>query len=156
MELAVLLPALLIVILGTVDFGRLIHAHQILSDLTREAGSLVSRGSSGAQAFAATLTADAPLDLSTHGGVIVSRVRKRDQNDSQPWVFEQEVHGALGEPTSKIGRRGGPATIPGIDRLDEGVTIVCIEMFHRFEPLFAIADFGLDMYPEVLYDAAFF
>jgi hypothetical protein len=36
------------------------------------------------------------------------------------------------------------------------VTLTVVELVHGFEPIFAVEAFGLDIYPEVLYDAAFF
>ena len=33
---------------------------------------------------------------------------------------------------------------------------MAVEIVHPFAPVFGIADFGLDFYPEVLYDAAIF
>jgi hypothetical protein len=155
-ELGILMPLLLVVILATVDFGRLIYTNQMIADLSRESAMLVSRGASSEQAFAATFAADDPLDVSNRGGIIISRVRRRSVDDPQPWIFTQDRAGILYDATSKVGVVGGPAEIPDVDELGLGITIMAVEIMHEFEPVFGHAGLGLDFYPDVIYDAAYF
>lgn len=155
-ELAIVFPLMLIVILATVDMGRLVYTNQMLTDLSREAGMLVSRGATFTQAFDATFTSDSPLDVRADGGVIISRVRRRDVDDSQPWVFTQERAGSLTSYGSKVGAVNGPATIPDVTSLDTGITIMVVEMIHPFDPIFGFAPLGLTFYPDTVYEAAYF
>jgi hypothetical protein len=55
-----------------------------------------------------------------------------------------------------VGLVNGPAHVPNVDALEPGVTVMAVELVHGFEPLFPIDAFGLDFFPEVLYEAAFF
>ncbi len=155
-ELAVLLPLLLLVMLATFDLGRLIYTNQIVSDLTREAAMLVSRGASSQQAFEATFDADAPLDLRANGGIIITRIRRHSIDDPRPWVVAQERAGTLGDYTSHVGVPGQPAVIPQVTELVPGVTIMAVELVHTFEPVFGIGALGADLYPDLVYDAAYF
>lgn len=156
LELGVFLPLLFVVILATVDLGRLVYTNQMMADLSREAAMLVSRGASSDEAFAATFLSDAPLDVESEGGVIISRVRRRNIDDSQPWVFTQDRAGGLEAEESRVGMVGGPADIPDVDALGPGITIMTVEVLHGFTPVFGLEGLGLDFYPEVIYDASYF
>lgn len=155
-ELAIILPLMLIMMLASVDVGRLIYRDQVLTDLTRGAGNLVSRGSTPAEAFAATFAADKNLDLQNKGGIIITRVRRRNTNNAQPWVYEQDRAGANTTYTSKIGAVNGPANIPNVTSLAPGVTIMGVEIVNDYTPLFPFAELGLNFYPDTLYAAAYF
>jgi len=155
-ELVILTPVLLITMLGALDLGRLIYAHQVLTDLSREAANLVSRGASMQEAFAATMIAEQAFDLESKGGIVVSRVMRQSNDNATPWIIEQNSRGIMASSGSRVGALGGPATIPGITSLAPGVTITAVELVHSFQPIFGLHHLGLDFYPEVLYDAAFF
>jgi hypothetical protein len=156
-ELAVILPVVLAVLLGIIDLGRLVTVHQALNDLSREAANLVSRGASIASAVAAVRAADdGPVDVEANGVVIISTLQRRSAGDSTPWVVDQFRTGAVAGATSRVGRVGGPAQVPNVESLEPGVTIMAVELAHTFAPLFPVDAFGLDVYPEVIYEAAFF
>jgi hypothetical protein len=155
-ELGIFMPLLLIVMLATVDLGRLVYTNQTLADLSREAAMLVSRGGSSSAAFQATFMADDPFDLESDGGIIISRVRRRSTDDAQPWVFSQDRAGSFTAQSSHVGEPGGPADIPEITTLAPGVSITTVEVVLPFEPVFGLEGLGLDFYPAVVYDAAYF
>jgi len=156
-ELAIAIPLLLILILATVDFGRYIYSNQVANDLVREAGMLVSRGATYEQVFQATFDADTPLDVQSHGSIVISRIRRHDEADARPWIVEQEAAGTLTTYASRIGSVDGPAELRQIDALTDGVTLMTVEINHRFEPLFLPATvFGLHIYPGDVYNVAVF
>jgi len=155
-ELIILTPILLTLILASVDLGRLVFARQVMTDLSREAANLVSRGASAEEAFSATLIAEQAFDLEQSGMIIISRVRRQTPTNDTPWVVEQDVHGRVSGMQSHIGMLNGVASIPKMKSVERGVTFTAVEMFHTFEPAFNFATLGLDIYPTVLYDAAFF
>jgi hypothetical protein len=154
-ELGVLLPVLLVMLLAIFDLGRLVYTNQIMTDLTREAAMMVSRGATSVAAFDATFRADEPLDVQATGGIIISRVRRKDADDAQPWVFTQERAGAL-TASSRIGEPGGPAEIPNVEQILPGITIMVVEILHPFDPIFTLQGLGVDIYPEMVYEAAYF
>jgi Flp pilus assembly protein TadG len=155
-ELAVLLPILLTTLMAVIDFGRLVYCYQVTTDLTREAANLVSRGSDVEDVWAAAATADGPIQLDESGEMIVSVVRRRSSTDGTPWIFEQTSNGPLTNVTSKVGSLNQKAKIPHVTSLATGVTITTVEVYHNFEPIFVGGDTTLDVYPSVIYGAAFF
>ena len=155
-ELAILLPVILAVLLGVIDFGRLVYAHQALGDLSREAANLVSRGATVEASFAAAAAGDGPVRVSEHGAMIISTIRRRSLDDPTPWIFDQYAGGPRTWLESRVGVSGGAARVPYLDELDVGVTVFAVELFHDFAPLFPAAALGLNFYPETVYEAAFF
>ena len=156
-ELAVILPVVLVILLGIIDVGRLVSAYQSLNDLSREAANLVSLGSSIAAAVTAITTSKkGPVDVQAHGAIIISTLERHTSGDATPWVVDQFTTGTITGAGSRVGRVGSRAKVPNVEELEPGVTVMAVELVHTFEPLFPIRAFGLDVYPEVLYEAAFF
>ncbi|NQY90494.1 MAG: pilus assembly protein [Deltaproteobacteria bacterium] len=155
-ELMLITPLLAIILLGSIDLGRLIFFSQVMANLTREAGSLVSRGSTPEQAVAATELSDDPLDISVDGIVIISRVRRQGPFDSTPVIFEQVANGPLSSFTSRVGVLGATANIPGITELDDGVILTAVEIAHDYDPVFNLSAWGMSPWPDDLYDVAWF
>lgn len=155
-EFAILLPIFLIVFVGIVDVGRMVYFQQVVTNLCREAANIVSRGASPGEAFAATAAADDPLDVSSHGRVIISTIRRRSPTRARAWVFEQVASGGLDGVTSRVGVPGGPAAVPNLRRLPVGLTLRAVEVVHTFEPLLDGRGLGLSIYPSTVYDVAFF
>lgn len=156
-ELAIILPLLLVVLLGIIDLGRLVTGYQTLNDMSREAANLVSRGSSVDAAIAAlTTSTTGPVDVINDGAIIISTLSRRSDSDPTPWVVDQYRHGSIPSSASRVGSLNGPARVPNVSELEAGVTVMAVEVVHGFVPLFPIDAFGLDLYPEVIYEAAFF
>jgi len=155
-ELAVILPVVLVFLLGIVDMGRMFYARQVLNDLSREAANLVSRGSTVEAAFAAASFDEGPVSVAEHGAMIVSTIRRRSNDDATPWIVDQQRRGAVTSAASRVGDQGQVAKVPNITELEPGVTLIAVELMHGFEPLFSIDRLGLDVYPEIVYEAAFF
>ena len=75
LELALILPILLILVFGIIDFGRLIQARLIITNVSREGGSLASRGfKSGDDLLTMLQASGTPLDLNGSGKIYVSRI----------------------------------------------------------------------------------
>ncbi len=155
-EFAVVFPLLLTLLISVVDISRMIYMRQVLADLTRETGSLVSRGTPIEDALNQVIRTSDAFDLDGNGSVIISRIRRKDDDDATPWVHEQAVSGYLDDQVSRVGELEAEAKVPGFDDLPDGVTLTAIELASAFEPLFPINDFGLDVYPELIYQSSFF
>jgi hypothetical protein len=76
LEFALILPVLVILVLLTVDFGRLVQSRLIISNVSREGGSLASRQTTVDTTLATLLTVSArPLDLAgADGKIIITRI----------------------------------------------------------------------------------
>ncbi len=74
-ELALVLPVLLLLLLGVADFGRFILFDNILINMSREGANLAARTSQSPQFIIDALNHTAtPLDMETHGMVYITRV----------------------------------------------------------------------------------
>jgi len=155
-EFAILVPIFLVVFVGAVDVGRVIYFQQVVTNLSREAANIVSRGGSNSEAFAATEAADDPLDVTSDGGIIISTISRKSSTDGRPWVMEQASSGGLEGFTSRVGTIGGPASVPDIDELPEGLTLRAVEIIHAFEPLLNGRGLALNIYPSTVYDVSYF
>jgi len=97
-ELSFILPMLLIIAFGIIDFGRLIQERLILTNISREGGSLASRGfTSGDNLLNMLLSSGTPLDLNGSGRIYVSRIRAGTSKDApDPYIEEPQLSkGAL-------------------------------------------------------------
>jgi Flp pilus assembly protein TadG len=75
-ELAIVLPIVLLLLWGVVDFGRAILFNNILVNMSREGANLASRTAQSPQFITDALNhTAAPLDMETHGMVFITRVR---------------------------------------------------------------------------------
>ena len=76
-EFALILPILIILVLATVDFGRLIQARLIISNVSREGGSLASRQTTVDTSLTTVLKESGkPLDLiGPDGKIIITRIK---------------------------------------------------------------------------------
>ena len=155
-EMVVLLPLLLAMLLVAIDFGRLVYTTQILVDLTRESGNLVSRGATYDTAFKAASRMTGEVNVLGKGGIIISEVRRKDVDDPTPWVTHQERRGAMGSMSSRVGQVGGPAKIPDVNQLPIGAAIMAVEIVHPFDPMFVSAPLQINFYPESIYEVAYF
>ena len=112
LELALILPILLILVFGIIDFGRLIQARLIVTNVSREGGSLASRSVSSPNDVLNILTmlqaSGTPLDLNGSGRIYVSRIRAGTSiSNPNPYIDTSlsKSRGSLVYP-SRIG--GGP------------------------------------------------
>jgi hypothetical protein len=76
LELALILPILLVLVFGIIDFGKLIQARLIVTNVSREGGSLASRAvNSGNDLLSMLQSSGTPLDLNGLGKIYISRIR---------------------------------------------------------------------------------
>lgn len=84
LELAIVLPVLALFIFGIIDFGRLIQARLIITNVSREGGSLASREIKvGADLGVLLQSSASPLDMGAWGKIYVSRI-KCGVSDAEP------------------------------------------------------------------------
>jgi len=78
-ELAIILPILLMLVLGAIDFGRAILFNNILINMSREGANLASRTTQDRPGIILVLNfTSSPLVMNEHGMVYISRVRGVD------------------------------------------------------------------------------
>lgn len=150
--MAMILPFLLVLILGIVEFGSLFGASHTLTSIAREGANIASRGAPLDTVNALMLEIGAEVDLAGHGGAITSLVVIQD---SVPEVREQ-AKSATYKGLSRLGNIGEPAA--GLDDLvgAEGVGFYVVELFYGYDektPLRRV--FGTAV-PDTLYSRAIF
>ncbi len=97
LELAVVLPVLALFLFGIIDFGRLIQARLIVTNVSREGGSLASRDIKAGADLGALLQSSAdPLDMANWGRIYVSRIRSGvSEAEPDPVIDSQDSCGGL-------------------------------------------------------------
>jgi Flp pilus assembly protein TadG len=161
-EMAFVVTLLLILICGTIDFGRALNDMQVMADLTRQGSNLASRGTSLAEAVQGVVSGESGLDLVDNGAVIISSVTN---NSGVFTVTGQNSSTSDGltklSASSKIGAVNGGATLPSAyttSTLQNGQTVFVTEVFYTFTPLTpigALTNSAIQL-PSTLYDVAYF
>ena len=146
---------LMVLLFGLIDFGRALLMRLVMSNLSREAANLTSRGTSLSDAMTSLLNSASPLDVNAKGYVVLTEVG-RDTNGI-PVVVQQLTAG--GQTThSHIGDGiGAAAVIPRPDELPAtNRNLFVAEVFYRFDSITPVGNLlGFNTVP-MLYDAAFF
>jgi hypothetical protein len=146
-EFCFILPILVIMVLFVIDFGRLIQARIIITNVAREGGNLASRDIKAGNDLITLLQSSArPLDLQGRDGrICISSIEGGNLNHPEP-IFvsaqDQLCSGGLGKPS---GISSG-ATHLGLTEVMynhlvfedqasdiEGVTVV--EAFYKYKPI---------------------
>ena len=144
-ELALTLPVLLIIVIGSFDAGRYVLLHQKLNRAASTMADLVSRPStiSAGQIdlmFSAAAELVQPFDLTGSGHVIVTSVSKAAGDSAR--VDWQHTGGGSLSATSAVGTTGGSPTLPSGFTVRDGENLIVAEVFFDYEPYFL--DFVLE------------
>jgi Flp pilus assembly protein TadG len=158
-ELALAVTLLLVLICGTIDFGRALNDLQTMADLTRQGCNLASRGTTLTQAAAGVISGESGLDLANKGLVIITSITN---NSSVFTISGQASQGKLAQ-SSKIGTGVGTnvtSTLPTAAKnsIQNGQTIFVTEIFYGFTPVTPIGGItnnAINM-PATLYNSAYF
>ena len=179
MEMALLMPFMLMLALGVVEISYGMLDQHIVTKLTREGSNLISRNTSLEDAAAALRAMSArPVNFDTQSKVILSVLKKGattgTANYNQVFLYQRYEYGALAA-ASKLntsgGTFGGPpdyqasnsdnstglqVTNVSDDLISaRGGMIYVTEIFTRHQLLTPLANFGLQM-PSTLYSIAYF
>ena len=152
-ELAVVLPFMLLLLMATIDFGHLIQTRLIITNVSREGGSIGSRADSVTTDITTMITASgAPLALSgTDGKVYVTRIKAgTGAGAPKPTIFKQITVGGLAKP-SQIA--AGSATLGLTQKIYDHLTfntahgtadiaqVTVVEVIYRYRPITPLAGF---------------
>jgi Flp pilus assembly protein TadG len=169
-----ILPIVLFVLFGIIDFSRAIYQQQVITGLTRSGSSMAARGGLVApnltdqtNIFYILIQGTAPMKLTTYGVVIITGVANNGTTGAPNYqVTAQYQYGTCtgcAAHSSKIGSStaGSPATLPplpsgGLDFPQPGQTIYVTEIFYAYQPLTPIGRLiaGLVL-PTQSYDVAY-
>ena len=152
-ELALLLPFLVLMFLGIFDYSRAIHAKNIITNMSREGANLAARSNgtdaTSAQVYMDTIAYTAqPLNMQTNGMIYISVVTGTTSQSSVRSLITAKYPWSHGtnEP-SKIGTVGNTAQGLGPLSLNNGLasgeTVYVVEVFYRYRSVF-FTYLGLD------------
>jgi len=101
-EFAIILPFLLIITFGAIDFGRLIHARLVVINVSREAANLASRyrdvtiKAEADDLLSLLQVSGKPLDLDADGKIYITKiVAGASSTQTQPKIAAQVSKGKL-------------------------------------------------------------
>jgi Flp pilus assembly protein TadG len=154
-EFAFIVPALIILLLAVIDFGRVLTNMEVMVGLTRQGSNLASRGTPLSASAAAVVAGDAPLDLNKNGEVIITSVANVKNVNT---ITGQVSQGGISR-TSQVGSGvGNKATVPAASAtiLQNGQTIYVTEVFYTFQPITPIGQFMNVVMPSTIYEVAYF
>jgi hypothetical protein len=149
-ELAFVLPLLILFILGVADLSRAIHAYNAIVNLSREGANLAARTTMDAATIMNTLAAGAlPLALDKQGMMYLTEV----EEVSGSTAIRSQVgwKGGSGLPSRVDGHSVADA-LNGIE-LEPGQKVLVFEVLYRYDGLFKSGDSG---FAPVLHSQAIF
>jgi Flp pilus assembly protein TadG len=154
LELALILPLLVVMVFMILDFGRLLQARLVVTNVAREGGSLASRDIQSATNLIALLqTGASPLDLATTGKIYIWKIRAgTKKNNPAPSIdLATSANGGALSVGSSIGsqvvRLGLSADL--YDHLvfnDSQNTadiseLTVVEVFYKYTPITPLSNF---------------
>lgn len=137
-EFALSLPLLVTVVIGGAEYTRYCIANQKLERVAASVADLVAQGQGVSLAdlqtvFSAVDNMMQPFSLDNAGRVIVTSVSGQS---GRPVVQWQEAYGSSSDH-SRVGVKGGTATLPAGLNLRDGENVIVCESFMLYEPMFA-------------------
>ena len=153
-EFCVILPLLVVMLFGIIDFGLFIRARLIITSLTREGGSLASREIKPPDDLITMLQKSAsPLDMTSAGKICITYIKAGLDNDNPNPTIDsidrpQKCAGGLGVGSSTGASNFGLTSTmyghlvfkPSNQTADiNGVTIV--ETFYKYKPITPLPGF---------------
>lgn len=151
-EFGLLLPFLMLLILGVIEFGRGIDEKHSMSTLSREAALLAARGTSLDSVAQTVLDNGADIRLAANGGSMASAVEITKTSA----IVRAQARSSGFAGSSRLGAVGDTArSLVGLG-LIEGTTVYVVEVFYRHTPIVPLGKmFGVAV-PGTLYERAVF
>jgi len=153
-EFALSATMLLTLVFGLIDYSRAIYLVQVITNLAGEGSSMASRGTTLSDTAAAVVAASGPLNLGTHGQVIVSSVFN---NNNKIQLTAQVSQGGIGA-VSQIGSViGGIVVLPATVTPQLNQTVYVTEVFCAYKSITPIGTLLTGtILPSQLYDVAYY
>jgi hypothetical protein len=107
--MALLLPILVVLVFGVIDFGRLIHARLVVTNVSREGGSLACRDLKQPADLVSMLQSSAtPFNLKNQGRIYVIKIKAADpvQGHPHPYIDIKYNDGSYNVSSSITGSVG--------------------------------------------------
>jgi hypothetical protein len=151
-EFVLVLPVLLLVVFGIIEFGTLLDRGHSLSVVSREGANIASRGASLDSVVQVTVNSGAAWNLASTGTVVATELNVQG---GVTMVIDQRTFGGLGA-SSRLGNPGGPAQAYQAQGLLAGQTYFVVEVFLPYQPFTPLKNLVNGLVPDTLYDRTLF
>jgi Flp pilus assembly protein TadG len=153
LEMALILPLILLIVFGIIDFGRLYSARVVLTNLAREGGSLASRDIQSATNLITMLQDGAsPLNLATSGQIYITKIDAGNSSQNPyPTIDSSSAHGGALSVQSSIGSNlqylGLPSDLyqhlvfNNSNNTADISAVTVVEVFYQFTPISPLSNF---------------
>jgi hypothetical protein len=151
-EMAMIMPFLMILVLGIVEFGSVFSTSHTLTSLGREGANMAARGAPLDTVNVLMLENGTEINLMGRGGSITSRVFVQD---SVPTIAAQGATNMFAG-RSRLGNVGEPAV--GLTSLAgaEGASFYVVELFYVYQEITPLGSILKSTVPDTLYSRAIF
>ena len=165
-ELALIMPMLMIFVFGIVDYTRALYDQEVITNLAGEGSSMASRGA-GLAVTAAAVFSDADIDMTDNGCAIVTSVASPSAGSYKVTGQAYSAVCAAGTNSSKIGcfpppSSCGTATVPTLVQTVLGTStnpnVYITEVYFKFSPVTPVGSFlhTSNFLPSTLYSVAYY
>lgn len=151
-EFAMVLPVILIILLGLVEFANAYDTVHGLAGISREGANIAARGTSFSEVMDVVMADGATLGLNEGGGAVVSRIVVRQ---GVP-VVEEQLASAGYAGTSQLGAKDGAVDVLRTVGFSEGSTHYAVEVYLGYESVTPLKRLLGSAVPEMLYERAIF
>jgi len=151
-EFSLVLPMILIILLGMVEFSNAYDRVHGLASLSREGANIAARGTALSEVLATVIADGETLRMSGRGGAIVSRLVVQD---GQPTVMAQVSTDGYDKKTRIVDQDAAAKWI-SMAGFSEGSTHYAVEVFLTYEPVTPLGQLYEAAVPPVLYERAVF
>jgi len=153
LEYAVSAIVMATLLFGMIDFGRAIYQQQTITSMAAQGAKIAMIGT-GLSDSASDVISGSNLNMGTNGCVIMSSVYAT--SPTALTVSDQQKNCSTGL-SSKIGTKGGTATIPaGAVPVVYPQTVYIAEVYYKYTPITPIGQLLHFALPTQLYDAAYY
>lgn len=151
-EFALVLPVILIILLGMVEFSHAYDRVHGLAGLSREGANIAARGTALGEVLSTVTANGENLKMAGNGGAIVSRVVVQG---GEPVVLASVATTGY-DSKSRIMDADTPAKWISMAGFSEGSTHYAVEVFLSYEPVTPLGRLYKAVAPQVLYERAVF
>jgi hypothetical protein len=154
-EFAFILPLLIVLVFGIIDFGRLVHARLVVTNVSREAANLASRyrdieiQQQADDLLLLLSSSGTPLSLEENGKIIITKINAGTSTENKdPVIAVQRSRGGLSVGSCLVGGQLG-LSLPMYEHLvfkEANQTadiseITVAEVFYKYRPITPLPNF---------------
>lgn len=166
-EVALMIPFLLILTLGLIEIANAIDSYLVLSGMVREGASMTARSMPADDALDMVIAGASPMVDPVQPArwkIIYSRIGPSNHADNpngcadigDTYVVLDRVERGGQAGGSQVGALCGAATLSGIGAVATGEPLHVVEVYYQYETITGLDHYGIDVGAFPFYDRAVF